>query len=127
MNEEYSYSIKVGDTRRKVEPLYMVVGKPYCNGEANDWISECSMSGFYSESKKVEGRSAFDALMCGTAYLRQTLRLVQQDHPKLKLYFEFDGDLDELMIDDIFMTHDCITDDMEEMIEWAKSNGFEPE
>lgn len=123
INEEYSYVIKVGISRQKVESLKMVLGKPTSRGADNDWVVECAISGFYSESKDVQGRSAFDCLICGMAYLRQTLRLIKGNNQKLKYFFELDGNLDELMIDDIFMTHDCMTDEMEEMIVWAKDNG----
>lgn len=126
-SEEYCYLIKIGNSRRKVESLNMVLGKPSCRGADNDWVIECEISGFYCESKNIEARSAFDCLVCGIAYLRQTLRLVMANNPKSKLFFEFEGSLDEMTIEDIFMTHDCITDEMEEMVMWAKDNGFEPE
>lgn len=125
--KNFGYSLKVGNTRRKIEALDMLIGMPECRGEDNDWVVNCSLSGFYSEEKKVEGRSAFDCFVCGLAYLRQTIRFVQSNNPKLKLFFEFDGSLEEIEIDDVFMTHDCITDEIEEMIEWAQDNGFEPE
>ncbi len=82
VNEEYSYLIKVGNSRRKVESLKMVLGKPYCRGADNDWLVECAISGFYSESKGIEGRSAFDCFICGIAYLRQTLRFVKANNQK---------------------------------------------
>ncbi|MFC3700206.1 hypothetical protein ACFOND_01035 [Reinekea marina] len=43
---------------------------------------------------------------------------------KLKLFFEFDGKLDEITIDDIFMTHDCVTNEIEDMVDWALENGY---
>ncbi|GAA6151566.1 hypothetical protein [Pseudoteredinibacter isoporae] len=126
-DEKYNYSIMIGSSRRKVEPLNMVLGKPFCRDEDNDWVVECAISGFYSESKKVEGRSAFDCLICGMAYFRQSLRFIKLNNQKLKLFFEFEKNLDEITIDDVFMTHDCITDEMEEMIQWAIESGFKSE
>lgn len=125
--KEHTYSIKCGASRRKVEILNMSIGEPYCNGDDNDWIVRCTISGFFSETKDVQGRSSFDCFVCGMAYLRQMLRLLKSKSTSTKFYFEFDGELDELTIEDIFMTHDCVTNEMEEMIEWAKDNGFKPE
>ncbi|MDN3648425.1 hypothetical protein QWZ13_05830 [Reinekea marina] len=72
----------------------------------------------------IEARSHFDCLMCGAAFLRQTLRLIMDLNSKLKLFFEFDGKLDEITIDDIFMTHDCVTNEIEDMVDWALENGY---
>lgn len=74
-NKEHIYSVKCGSSRRKVEILDMSIGEPYCNGDDNDWAVKCSISGCFSESKNVQGRSSFDCLVCGMAYLRQMLRL----------------------------------------------------
>lgn len=126
-NKEHVYSVKCGTSRRKVETINMSVGEPYCKGDDNDWIVECSISGFFSDAKAVQGRSHFDCLVCGMAYLRQMLRLYKSQSSNMKFYFEFDGELDELTIEDIFMTHDCITNEMEEMMDWAKKHGFQPE
>jgi hypothetical protein len=125
--KNYNYSVKCGASRRKVEALNLYLGEPSCLGDDDDWVIKCEVSGFFNETKDVQGRSAFDCLVCGMAYLRQTLRFIKAGNPKMKFYFEFDGQLDELTIEDIFMTHDCITDEMEEMIEWAQDNGYKPE
>lgn len=121
--KEYRYSVKYGVSRRKTETLNMHIGEPHCIGDY-DWVVKSTISGGISEEKEVLGRSAFDCLICSMAYLRQTLRCLKSENSKIKFYFELDGELEALTIEDIFMTHDCVTDEMEEMIEWAKDNGF---
>lgn len=113
----FKYYMKVGGSRRKVEPIELNLGMPKCKGADNDWSVNCSISGFMSESKEIEGRSAFDCIVCGIAYLRQSLRFLKSINPRLKWFYDFEGILEEIEIEDIFMTHDCITDDIEEIID----------
>lgn len=124
---EFNTSIKCGNSRRKVEDIYLSFGDIKCRGENNDWTYRVFCSGKISEDKELEGNSAFDCVTLGMAFLRQSLRALQRENPKIKFYEEYDGDLEEIKFEDVFWTHDCITDEMEEMIEWAKDNGFEPE
>jgi hypothetical protein len=124
---EFSTTIKCGNSRRKVEDINLSLGDIKCRDEKNDWTYNVLCSGKISIEKELEGNSAFDCLTLGLAFLRQSLRSLVTENPKIKFFEEVDGDLEEITIEDIFWTHDCVTNEMEDMIEWAKENGYSPD
>lgn len=119
----FSALIKCGKSRRKVEEISLEIRDIECRSDKN-WFYHVICTGLINEDKVLEGNSAFDCVVLGMAFLRQALRRLEDGQPKLKFYEDVDGDLEELTIADIFWTHDCVTDEMEEMMEWAKNNGY---
>lgn len=124
---EFNTSFMCGKSRRKVEDVYLSFGDIKPLGEEARWTCKVFCSGRISVDKELDGNSAFDCVTLGMAFLRQSLRALQSENPGIKFYEECDGELEEITVEDIFWTHDCITDEVEEMVAWAKDNGFKPE
>lgn len=123
---EFTTLIKCGNSRRKVEDLLLQIKDIKCQ-EENNWIYRVVCIGPITEDKILEGNSAFDCIVLGMSFLRQALRSYVIANPKIKFFEEADDELEEITIEDIFWTHDCITDEMEEMMGWAVDNGYKPE
>lgn len=123
---EFTTLIKCGNSRRKVEDLLLQI-KDIKFQEENNWIYRVVCIGPITEDKILEGNSAFDCIVLGMSFLRQALRSYVIANPKIKFFEEADDELEEITIEDIFWTHDCITDEMEEMMGWAVDNGYKPE
>ena len=58
------------------------------------------------------------------SFLRQLLMQLKEDSPKIKIYEKFDDNLEEVTINDIFWTHDCLTFEIEDMVQFALDNGY---
>jgi len=122
---QYIRELKLGRSRRKVESVTFKLFE--IKGEGRNWTYRVIIEGAMSQDETQEANDAFDCLIMGMAYFRQFLRRYLSDNPKTKIYYEFESELEQLSVEDVFWTHDCITDEMDEMIDWAKENGFEPE
>ena len=120
---EFCTGIKVGNNKRSTEGLSLCL-MDIRRISKNAWTYHVICSGAISEDRILEANSQFDCIILGLAFLRQALRQLLETNPKLKFYEETEGNLEEITIEDIFWTHDCITDDMEDMITWAKQNGY---
>lgn len=103
---EYTIHLKCGKTKRKVENITLSLSN--IRGKGDRWTYDVSCVGSISAKESLDGNSAFHCVVLGLAYLRQSIRRHQRDNPELKYYFEFDGELDEHSIEDIFWTHDCV-------------------
>jgi len=123
---EFSTLIKCGNSRRKVEDIYLEIKDIKCVG-GDIWQYHVVLQGAINEDKVLDGNSCFDCLVLGLAFLRQSLRMLKQDNPKIKFFEIIDKDLEEITIEDIFCTHDCITDEMEDMMDWATKHGYSEE
>lgn len=123
---EFSASIHCGNSRRKTEEIHLQLKDIYCQGN-NDWFYHVVCTGPINEDKVLEGNSAFDCMVLAMAFLRQSLRNFKSQNPKIKFFEDAEGELEEITIEDIFWTHDCVTDEMEEMVQWAIDNGYKPE
>lgn len=122
---EYSLSLKYGYSRRKLSVLTLAFGEIQKIEGLDRWLVSVAISGVHDESRKLEASTPFFCTTLGLAFLRQSLRRFKLNDPKLRFYEDNDEGLSEIQIDEIFDTYDCITDEMEEMINWALENGYE--
>lgn len=128
-------TIYIGKTRRKVDKVLIEMSRAKVLGEQDHEI-DASISGLpqsfnrsltrfveieerertevspsYPKLEKViHACSEFDVIVLALAYIRQILRHYLEENPNIKLYELVEGELDALDIDDIFWTHDCVSD-----------------
>jgi len=118
---QFSKKYLYGNSRKKVEDLSLSL-----EIEEEDGIYKYNMqvAGPIDFERELEESDLFSALNTGMAGLRQSLRRVKEENPKIKFYEKIEDELVEQTIEDIFWTHDCVSDEMVYMMEWAKSNGY---
>lgn len=121
---EITKSIKCGKTRRKLEDITLTAAFEITAD--NIYNVTFSSNGEITFSRSVQEFNLFDAIKIGYAGLRQLLSHYQNENPTIKFFEEIDGELIEQTIQDIFWTHDCVSDEMQDMINWAKDNGYKP-
>jgi len=119
-------TLKCGKTRRKLQEITLSSSFKREN-DKNIYVITFCVSGAFDFKRSVEEFELFDAIKTGYAGLRQALRYFKNENPTIKFYEDVDGELLEQTIEDIFWTHDCITDEMQSMIDWATANGYQPE
>jgi hypothetical protein len=110
---QYKISLFYGLSRRKTYPLDLSLSEIIQNDSSETWTYRVIYSGAEHIDKTLEGNSAFDCLTLGLAFLRQSLRRLLEDQPGTIFYFENAGKLEEMSVDDIFWTHDCIPEEIE--------------
>ncbi|WP_204902952.1 hypothetical protein, partial [Microbulbifer mangrovi] len=103
---EYVTELRYGKTRKKVEPLTLSLSD--IKGKGNNWTYRVVCSGAICENRTLEGNSAFDCIVLGMAFLRQSLRTLKERNPGLNFYEEIEGRLEKVEIEDIFWVHDCV-------------------
>lgn len=119
-------TLKCGKTRRKLEELTLSSSFKR-DTEKNLYVITFSVNGAFHFERSVEEIELFDAIKIGYAGLRQALRHFKKENPSVKFFEDIEGELLEQTVEDIFWTHDCITDEMQSMIDWAKEKGYQPE
>ena len=102
--------LKCGISKRKVEELTIQA----TISEKTDrkfYEVSYSVTGLEFLSKTLEEDDLFSAVTIGIAGLRQSLRIMLEQNPKLKFYEERQNELIELSFEDIFWIHDCTNED----------------
>lgn len=123
-NSFLAKKIQSGKSKRKTEVLGLNISEIRQDAN-NGWVCNASCDGVITAEKELQGACAFDCLILGIAFLRQSIRdLIAQD-PTIKFFDEDEDGLFEVSVEDIFWTHDCIPEEMEIAYEWAKKNGFQ--
>lgn len=122
-NAVYSTSIFFGKSRRKVENITLTL-KDIQEHDDESWTYHVICTGAISEDKVLQANSPFACIILGMAFLRQALRRFKADQSKIKFYEDTECGLEEITIEDVFWTHDCITEEIEEKIRWAEENGY---
>lgn len=102
---EYVVELMCGKTRRKVESITLSLSN--IEGEGSDWTYHVICNGAISENRILKGNSAFDCMVLGMAFLRQSLRALKERIPSINFYEETEGELQKVEIEDIFWVHDC--------------------
>ena len=125
----------IGKTRRKVDEVFFEMSRTNMLSD-NSYEINASITGFPesfnrsltrsveieerekkelnpsypSLTKVIDACSEFDAIVGTMAYFRQILRQYIEENPSIKLYEKIEGNLEELELDDIFWTHDCVSE-----------------
>ena len=117
--------IKCGRSRKNVHDLSLSL--EISKKDKNLFSISFKTDGYSQYENTIEEFGEFQSIVFGLAGLRQALRLLEADDPKLKFYENQGGTLNEITIEDVFWTHDCVSHEMEDMMEWARKKGYKPE
>lgn len=123
MNDNFfSQKYLCGVSERELSDLVVSVGV-LKSTDKDSWECAVKLSGYLNVEYAAQESSAVNTLNIGLGYLRQSLLASVEQNEKLKFYEVVDDDTIERSIEDICKSHDCISEELEDMVIWAQNGG----
>lgn len=127
----FEFCIYKGKDQKELQELRMKAGSVRVSNDENEALFgeyccdlDLSIDGKECEPRVISAISEFHCLNSVLSHCRGWVRGLSEGDIQEKLYIDVLGELRELPLDLIFSTNDCITQEMEDKLEFADANGY---